>query len=86
MTVRLRTSCRWVQQYGGIVRFYHLLGREQVLIADPDALRQILVTHAHKYTRVSVAGFLEYDACCLLVLLLVQHVQCVASQNDIIQR
>ena len=51
--------CRWVAQYGGIVRFYHLLGREQVLIADPDALRHILVTHAHRYSRASPGGFAE---------------------------
>ena len=59
LAARACVCCRWVAQYGGIVRFYHLLGREQVLIADPDALRHILVTHAHRYSRASPGGFAE---------------------------
>ena len=44
---------RWVAKYGGVLRYYNLLGRECVLVADPEALKRIFVTHQQKYGRPS---------------------------------
>ena len=43
---------RWVKKYGGIVRFYHLLGRERILVADPEALKYVMVTNEGNYERL----------------------------------
>ncbi|KAF6030373.1 hypothetical protein EB796_011358 [Bugula neritina] len=45
------SSVKWVRKYGGIVRFYNLFGREQILLADPEAIRYVLVTHSSNYHR-----------------------------------
>lgn len=34
-----------------MLRFYQLFGKEQVLIADPQAIRHVLVTNSTNYTR-----------------------------------
>ena len=40
-----------VKEYGEIVRFYHLFGRERVLIAGPNALKHVLVDNVYNYRR-----------------------------------
>ena len=36
-----------------MVRFYHFFGRESLLVADPDAIRHVLVTNGKNYPRNS---------------------------------
>ncbi|XP_013383979.1 cytochrome P450 4C1 [Lingula anatina] len=47
----METSTKWVKKYGDIVRYYHLLGRERILIACPEGLKRMLVTNAKNYVR-----------------------------------
>ena len=56
---KLTLYCRWVKQYGGIVRYYHLFGEERVLIADSEAIRHVLVTNSNNYIRVTSAPVLS---------------------------
>ena len=44
-----------MKKYGEVVHFYHLLGRDRVLVAGPVALKHILVDNVNNYER-SVGG------------------------------
>ena len=43
---------RWVcEMKTGIIRYRHLLGSQRVVIADADAIKDVLVTNAEHYPR-----------------------------------
>lgn len=50
---------RWVRKYGGVLRFYQIFGREAVLIADPEAVRHVLVNNSPNYKRNPVGALRE---------------------------
>jgi hypothetical protein len=39
------------KQYGPIVRYYFAFGRERVMLADPDAMKHVLVTNCKNYIK-----------------------------------
>ncbi|GAA5983106.1 hypothetical protein JCM11641_004914 [Rhodosporidiobolus odoratus] len=45
---------KWTDEYGGAVRFRHLLGEEQLLITDPVALNYVLNSHVDSYPKPPV--------------------------------
>jgi len=40
-----------IKEFGPLVRYYFMFGRERVLVADPDILKHILLTNAHNYIK-----------------------------------
>ena len=44
-------DCRWVKQYGRIVRLYAPLGTELLMVADPAAIKRIFITNENNYKR-----------------------------------
>jgi len=42
---------RWIEQYGGILRYHGLFGAQTVLIADPKAINHVFNTHTYEYFR-----------------------------------
>jgi len=42
-----------IKNYGPLVRYYFLFGREQVLVADPDIMKHILLTNSRNYVKPS---------------------------------
>ena len=35
----------------GFFRYHHVLGQQRILVADPAAMKHILVTHAKNYKK-----------------------------------
>ncbi|KAG0043828.1 hypothetical protein BGZ83_010993 [Gryganskiella cystojenkinii] len=42
---------RWIQEYGGIVRYHDLFGRLSILLADPSAIHHVFNQNAYGYKR-----------------------------------
>lgn len=58
---------KWVKKYGPIVGFY-LGGRPQLLIADPELIRRVLVKDFRKFNErnqcIPVNDIIEFIHCC----------------------
>lgn len=57
-----------MRKYGGVIRFYQIFGREAVLVADPEAVRHILVTNSLNYQRPQSPFIMEIAAEGLIML------------------
>jgi len=42
-----------IKEFGPLVRFYFLFGREQVLVADPHIMKHILLTNSQNYVKTA---------------------------------
>jgi len=40
-----------IKDFGPLVRYYFLFGRDRVLVADPDIVKHILLTNSHNYIK-----------------------------------
>ncbi|KAF9162760.1 hypothetical protein DFQ26_003249 [Actinomortierella ambigua] len=50
---------RWIEQYGGLVRYKGFLNRERVLLADAAAVQHVFLSHSYDYVKDErVARFL----------------------------
>ena len=45
-----------MKKYGSILRFYHFLGEERLLLADAESIRHVLVTNSQNYPRKATSG------------------------------
>ncbi|KAG0311130.1 hypothetical protein BGZ99_010363 [Dissophora globulifera] len=51
---------RWIDEFGGIVRYRELFGQESILLSDPKAIHQVLTKNSYDYIRPPrLARFLE---------------------------
>jgi hypothetical protein len=51
---------RWIDEYGGIVRYRELFGQESILLSDSKAIHQVLSKNSYDYIRpLKLARFLE---------------------------
>jgi len=42
---------RMIKEFGPVVRYYFLFGRNRVLIADPDIMKHVLLTNSQNYIK-----------------------------------
>jgi len=42
---------RWIEEYGGIVRYRGFFGRQRILIADPKAIQHVFNTNSYNYIK-----------------------------------
>ncbi|KAG0366608.1 cytochrome P450 [Gamsiella multidivaricata] len=42
---------RWIEEYGGLVRYRGLFNNQRILLADPKAIQHVFGTHSYKYPK-----------------------------------